>query len=94
MSDDARIREAVLTILGGIAPEADLASLEPDAQFRRELDLDSVDFQTFVIRLSKELGVTIPERDVGQIATLAGCTRYCARILGEAAAAAPPKYHG
>ena len=41
MSDEQAIRKTVLEILGGIAPEADLAALAPEANFRRELDLDS-----------------------------------------------------
>jgi acyl carrier protein len=73
------IRETVLKILGGIAPEADLASLTADANLRRELDLDSVDFQTFVIRLSQALGRDIPERDAGRLTTLAACDAYFGR---------------
>ena len=73
MSDQRRIEEAVRKVLGGIAPEADLASLAPDANIRRELDLDSIDFQNFVIGLSRELEVEIPEREVGRLVTLAGC---------------------
>ena len=72
------IRETVLTILGGIAPEADLAGLAAEANFRRELDLDSVDFQTFIIRLSTALDAHIPDRDAGKLTTLAGCERYFA----------------
>lgn len=73
MSDKAKIRATVLEILGGIAPEADLASLADDTNLRRELDLDSVDFQTFIIRLSKALETEIPEREAGRLITLAAC---------------------
>ncbi|MEI7782311.1 MAG: phosphopantetheine-binding protein [Planctomycetota bacterium] len=79
MSDEAAIREAVLKILGGIAPEADLAALDPEANLRRELDLDSMDFQNFVIRLAKELAVDVPDRDAAKLTTLAGCVGYLAR---------------
>lgn len=91
MSDERAIREKVLEILGGIAPEADLNALKPDAHFRRELDLDSIDVQNFMIRLSRELGVAIPERDVGQITTLAACTQYISRMGGRPTADLPPK---
>lgn len=78
MSDEALIRRTVLEILGGIAPEADLSRLAPDANLRRELDLDSMDFQNFVIRLCKALAVHIPDRDAGRLATLDACVRYLA----------------
>jgi acyl carrier protein len=76
MSDEQAIRRTVLEILGGIAPEADLAALAPEANFRRELDLDSMDFQNFVIRLCKALAVHIPDRDAAKLVTLDGCVRY------------------
>jgi acyl carrier protein len=78
---EQRARDAVLTILAGIAPEADLSRLPPDANLRRELDLDSIDFQNFVIRLCKELTIDIPERDATRLTTLACCVEYLARRL-------------
>lgn len=76
-------RETVLAILGGIAPEADLAALPPEANLRRELDLDSIDFQTFVIRLAKELAIEIPDRDMARLTTLAACVRYATQEPGQ-----------
>ncbi|MFN5756780.1 MAG: acyl carrier protein [Planctomycetia bacterium] len=76
MNDEGKIRATVLEILGGIAPEADLAALAPDANFRRELDLDSMDFQNFVIRVCKALAVHIPDRDAAQLTTVAKCIDY------------------
>jgi acyl carrier protein len=75
MSDEAAIRDAVFKILGGIAPEADLAALKPEANLRRELDLDSMDFQNFVIRLAKDLAVDIPDRDAAKLTTLDACVQ-------------------
>ena len=69
-------RRIVLEILGGIAPEADLAALPPEANLRRALDLDSIDFQNFLIGLSKASGVDIPERDAAGLTTLAACVTY------------------
>jgi acyl carrier protein len=71
-------RDAVCRILAGIAPEADLSALPPDANLRRELDLDSIDFQNFVIRLCKELKINIPDRDAAKLTTLGGCVEYLA----------------
>jgi acyl carrier protein len=79
-----RVREAALGVLSGIAPEADLAKLAEDANLRRALDLDSIDFQNFVIGLGKALGTDIPERDVTRLTTLAGCVGYLASRHGAA----------
>lgn len=73
-----RARDAVCRILAGIAPEADLSALPPDVNLRRELDLDSIDFQNFVIRLCKELSIDIPDRDAPKLTTLGGCVDYLA----------------
>ncbi|MBE0610884.1 MAG: acyl carrier protein, partial [Dehalococcoidia bacterium] len=34
-------RETVFAVLGQIAPEADFEELEPDVEFREQLDIDS-----------------------------------------------------
>jgi acyl carrier protein len=73
---EAEIREAILRVLGEIAPEADLGILEPQARLRDQLDLDSMDFLNFLIGLHKELHVDIPERDYGRLVTLAACEDY------------------
>ncbi len=70
------IHGIVLRTLGTIAPEADLAQLKSDVNLRDQLDIDSVDFLTFVIALHKELHVDIPEKDYPKLATLRGCMEY------------------
>lgn len=80
-----RARDAVCRILAGIAPEADLSALPTDANLRRELDLDSIDFQNFVIRLCKELTIDIPDRDAPRLTTLGGCVEYLASRMGRLA---------
>jgi acyl carrier protein len=70
------LRAAVLRVLGEIAPEADLASLEPDVAFREQLDLDSMDVLNFVVGLHAALGVEIPEADYPKLATLDACAGY------------------
>ncbi len=75
---EAEIKAVVLRVLGGIAPEADLAALDPRASLRDQLDVDSVDFLTFIIGLHKELGVDIPDADVPKLATISGCVSYLA----------------
>lgn len=72
----AEIRAAVLRILGGLAPEADLEHLKPELGFREQLDIDSMDYLNFVIGLHKELHVDIPEKDYPKLASLQGCISY------------------
>ena len=68
----------VRSILGGIAPEADLAAVRPDADLREELDIDSMDFLRFVVQLHERLAVDVPEAHYPRIRTLAGCVAYLA----------------
>ena len=72
------IRATVLRVLGEIAPEADLDSLQPDVPFRDQLDLDSMDLLNVVVGLHGALGVDIPEADYPKLATLEACTTYLA----------------
>lgn len=79
MTTDART--AIRRALAGIAPEADLDGLSPDADLQEELDLDSMDFLNFLIALGQDTGVSVPESDYAQVRTLSGCTAYLAARL-------------
>lgn len=70
------IRAAILEELGNIAPEADLAAVDPAADLREALDIDSMDFLNFVIALHRRLAVDIPEIDYPKLVTLDGATAY------------------
>lgn len=70
------IQATVLRVLGEIAPEADLAHLDPRASFRDQLDLDSMDILNFMIGLHAAFGVDIPEADYAKLASLDGCLAY------------------
>lgn len=70
---NADIREQVLRLLGDIAPEANLAALNPHVSFRDQLDLDSMDFLNFVVSLHKAFHIDIPESDYPKYMTLSGC---------------------
>ena len=78
----AAIREAVLNALTSVAPEIDPSSLDPHAEFRREFDLDSMDFLNFVIGVHASLNVDVPEADYAKLATLDGAVDYLATRLG------------
>jgi acyl carrier protein len=75
---EAQIKEVVFKALGRIAPEADLGGLDPDANLREALDIDSFDHLNLLVGLDEELGIEIPEADYGQLSTLADLTRYLA----------------
>ena len=70
------IRETVLRILSEVAPEADLESLDPDVEFRDQLDIDSMDFLSFILGIHHELGVDVPELDYPKMASLGDCVSY------------------
>jgi len=73
-SDD--LRSTVLRVLGQIAPEADLSTIQGNANLRDQFDIDSMDFLNFLIALDKEVHVDIPERDYGQLKSLDACVDY------------------
>jgi acyl carrier protein len=78
MTDDD-IRATVLRLLAEIAPEADPAEIDPDVNFRDQLDVDSMDLLNFLIAMHGEFAVEIPERDYGKLTTVNECATY----LGE-----------
>jgi acyl carrier protein len=86
--NEERIRSAVLRVLGGIAPEADLSGLDPGTDLREQIDLDSIDFVNFVIGLARELGVEVPEADYPELLTLDACVAYLRSRGGDGAATA------
>ena len=72
------ITRIALGILGGIAPEADLAALAPDDPLRETLDLDSMDFLNFIAALHRATGADIPEAHYKHLFTLRGVGDYLA----------------
>lgn len=78
---EVELQATVLRLLGDIAPEADLTSLNPVLSIRDQLDIDSMDFLNFVIALDKELHIAVPETDYTKIATLDDCVAYCLQRL-------------
>jgi len=80
------IRAAVITELGNIAPETDATTVNPEADLREELDIDSLDFLNFITALHKKLGVNVPESDYPRLLTVKGAVAYLAAKLGSARA--------
>ena len=68
----------VREVLGGIAPDVDLATVAPDADLRTEADLDSMDFLGLVEGIAERTGVEIPESDYPRVRSLDGLAAYLA----------------
>ena len=77
--NDLDIRTVVREELSNIAPEADLATVDPGADLREALDIDSMDFMNFVTAIHQRLGIDIPELDYPRVVTLDGMIAYLNR---------------
>jgi acyl carrier protein len=76
-----RAREILNDALAELAPEVDLAGLDPTASLRDQADLDSVDFLELVSQLSRAVQTDIPEDDYDQLDTVDGAVAYLAAKL-------------
>ena len=79
---DIDIRKVVQEELSNIAPEVDLASVEPSADLREAMDIDSMDFLNFITAIHHRLGIDIPEIYYPKLVTLAGMAAYLEAKLG------------
>ena len=64
------IRDEVLSVLTGIAPEVEPADIDDAALLRDQVDLDSRDGLNFLVGVHTRLGVEIPEADYRKLRTL------------------------
>lgn len=76
------IKQTVLEVLREIAPEMDPAELKADVSLHDQLDIDSMDYLTFVTKLHQRTGVDIPEIDYPRLSTLHGAVAYLSDKLG------------
>jgi len=70
------IRKVLQEELNNIAPEVDIASVDPAADLREAIDIDSMDFLNFITAIHHRLGIDIPETDNPKLITLDGATAY------------------
>jgi acyl carrier protein len=82
--EEQGIRETVLRVLRTVAPEVDPASIDPETDWRDQLDLDSVDLLNFLVRIHEALGIDIPEEDYPKLSSLERCVAYLAARAGKA----------
>ncbi len=77
----ADIREEIIHILSGIAPDEDLSGLDDQKPFREQLELDSMDFLDIVMELRKRYRIQIPEEDYLQLASMNSTVTYLLPIM-------------
>lgn len=83
MNDTANTtRQKVLAALAGVAPELDPNELDPQQNFRDQMDFDSIDFLNFATSLHNAFGVDIPEADYPKLFSLDGCIAYFSKRPG------------
>jgi acyl carrier protein len=77
-----QIRARILEVLGEIAPEASPDRIDPGKPIREQIDLDSFDFLSVIVRLHDTFGVDIPESDYAELSTLNDAVKYIAARCG------------
>ncbi|MDX2692082.1 acyl carrier protein [Streptomyces ipomoeae] len=66
------VRESISSVI----PDADVAALAPDDKFREVLEMDSLDFLSFVEVLSERSGIRIEDEDTPRLTTLSGSADF------------------
>lgn len=74
--NSGQIKLVIIDILERIAPDEDLTSLEDQAPFREQMELDSMDFLDIVMELRKQYRVQIPEEDYVHLASMSSTVDY------------------
>ena len=80
--NDIDINKVLQEDLNNIAPEIDMSGIDPDADLREAMDIDSMDFLNFIAALHRRLGIDIPEIDYPKLVTLDGAMTYLKAKLG------------
>ncbi len=73
---EAEIGKVVQEELNNIAPEADLTTVDPTADLREAIDIDSMDFLNFITAIHQRLSIDVPEIDYPKLITLKGAIAY------------------
>jgi acyl carrier protein len=70
------LKNIILAGLKQIAPANAVDALQPDDKILPKLDLDSFDQLNFLIALSTQTGIEIPEKDYGKLDTMQKIIEY------------------
>ena len=74
--DEQAIRDTLFAALRTVAPEVTPSEIAADQPLRDQVDLDSMDFLNFLVRLHEKLGVDVPESDYAKLVTLNDFVAY------------------
>ena len=66
----------IFDVLADIAPEIDPATIDHRVDLTDQLDLDSMDYLTWMLGLGKATGIEIPQRDAARFLTIDGAAGY------------------
>ena len=78
------MHDVVVRAITDVAPDLDPATLNGSDSLRVDLDLDSIDFLSVMVRLAEDTGVEIPEDDYERLTTIDACAEYLAHARGTA----------
>jgi acyl carrier protein len=87
MTTEQELRAIVISVLTEVAPDIDAATIDPDADFLEQLDIDSMDFLNIIVAINERTGIEIPERDYPKLSTLNDAVGYLAHAQKQAAGA-------
>jgi acyl carrier protein len=66
----------IFDILEEIAPEVEASDVDHSVDLTEQLDLDSMDYLTWMLAINKRTGIDIPQRDVSKFLTIDGAADY------------------
>lgn len=69
-------REELFKLLTAIAPEIDSGILDDNLPLRSQVELDSMDYLSFIVAIHKEFGVNIPETDYSKVQSINSLIQY------------------
>jgi len=70
------LRDVILDIISGIAPDEDLEHIDAEKPLREQIDLDSMDFLDIVMELRVRYKIDVPESDYMALNTLKSTVDY------------------
>jgi acyl carrier protein len=66
----------IFDVLEEIAPEVEASDVDHSVDLTEQLDLDSMDYLTWMLAINKRTGIDIPQRDVSKFLTIDGAADY------------------
>ena len=77
----AQARQLIFEALGEIAPEVNPDEVDDSVDLTEQLDIDSMDYLTWMIAISEETGLDISQQDVSRFLTIDGAVGYLVEKL-------------